>query len=622
MDFRLLGPLDVADNGRSVPIGRGRRRSLLALLLMHPNEVVSAERLIDELWGEQPTATATKSLHVYVSQLRKELRPEDAAANGDVLLTRSNGYVVEVAPDDIDVARFERLLAEGQRLLAAGDLAHAGERLRESLALWRGPPLADFAYEPFAQRDIARLEEQRQVALEARIEADLALGRHAQLVGELEALVGEHPLREALRGQLMLALYRCGRQAEALEAYRAGRAALVEELGIEPGPALRELERKILAQDSELAPPATPRRVRARRPPEPRPAPGHGRRPALALALLIAGGAALLAAVVLAVLLNDGNGGSAARAPALDLAENSVAAVEPSSGSPSLVVPLSGRPTALAAAGPALWAVTVESPALTRIDTGRRTITKIVPLPIRPSAVGVGDGAVWVADGRSGQAVRVEAGYSAISAPFRFRRGPPVARAAEATSMAVGAGAVWITDGSSRLVRIDVETRHATGIAGGEPLNGVAFGAGAVWAVSGPGRAVLRIDPATRAVSRLELAGRARAEAPYPAAIAASGDTVWVLNRNTATVVRINALTRAVAAVIPIGVDRVPNAIAAAGQTAWVANGDGSLSRIDTTSATARSIWVGESVGNVASGGGRLWVTTTAIDRQLPGGAG
>jgi virginiamycin B lyase len=230
---------------------------------------------------------------------------------------------------------------------------------------------------------------------------------------------------------------------------------------------------------------------------------------------------------------------------------------------------------------------------------------------------------VWVADGRSGEAIRVAAGYSAISAPIPFRSGPPPARAAESTSMAIGAGGVWITDGSSRLTRIDTQTRRVTHVAAGRPLNGVAYGAGTVWAVSGPGRAVLRLDPATGALAKkIELAGRARAETPYPAAVAVAGDQVWVLNRNTATVVRIDASTDSIAAVVPIGVDRVPNAIAADGRSAWVANGDGSLARIDVTSTTARTVWVGESVGNVAIGGDRLWVTTTTIDHQLPGGAG
>jgi DNA-binding SARP family transcriptional activator len=215
LDFRLLGPLEVFDGARAVVIGGGKRRSLLALLLLHGNEVVSADRLIDALWGERPPPTAAKGLQVYVSQLRKELQ-NGADRDGDVLVTRANGYLLVLGPDDVDVQRFERSVNAGERALAAGEPDRAAQRLRQGLALWRGPPLADFTYEAFAQQEIARLDELRLVALEQRIDADLALGRHAQVVGELEALVREHPLRERIRAQLMLALYRCGRQAEAL----------------------------------------------------------------------------------------------------------------------------------------------------------------------------------------------------------------------------------------------------------------------------------------------------------------------------------------------------------------------------------------------------------------------
>ncbi|MBI5103692.1 MAG: winged helix-turn-helix domain-containing protein, partial [Solirubrobacterales bacterium] len=179
MEFRLLGPLEVTQGGRPVTVGGGKRRALLALLLLRHDTLVSAEQLIDELWGERPPATAAKSIHVYVSQLRKEL----AACNGEVIRTRGSGYVLPVRPGDLDVARFERLLGDGRRALAAGDPAVADRRLREALALWRGPPLADFTYEPFAQREIARLEEARLVALESRVDAGLALGRHDELVG-------------------------------------------------------------------------------------------------------------------------------------------------------------------------------------------------------------------------------------------------------------------------------------------------------------------------------------------------------------------------------------------------------------------------------------------------------
>jgi DNA-binding SARP family transcriptional activator len=251
MDFRILGPLEVHDAGRPLVLGAGKQRALLAILLLHANEVVSADRLIDELWAGSPPGTAAKALQVHVSQLRKALMPK-AGDRGHRLHTRAPGYLIEVGAEELDVQRFERLTAEAARALAAGDAERAAAAYREALALWRGPPLADVAYEPFAQAGMARLAELHSEAVEGRIEADLAAGRHRQLVGDLEALVQEHPSRERLRGQHMLCLYRSGRQADALEAYRAARSALVEELGIEPGPQLRALHRAILRQDPGL----------------------------------------------------------------------------------------------------------------------------------------------------------------------------------------------------------------------------------------------------------------------------------------------------------------------------------------------------------------------------------
>ena len=264
MEFRVLGPLEVWDEGGEVSLGGPKPRALLAVLLLHANEVVPTDRLIDELWGEDSPEGAAAALRVNVSRLRKAL-PQD------VLTTRSPGYLVRVEPDELDLHRFERLVDEGRSLLARGLAADASERLRDALSLWRGPALADFAYESFAQAAIARLEEIRLAAVELRIDADLALGRHDELVAELEALVAEHPLRERLRRYLMTALYRSGRQAEALDAYQDARRALVDELGIEPSTALQELERAILRQDpsldlpSDAAPldPASPRSGRS-----------------------------------------------------------------------------------------------------------------------------------------------------------------------------------------------------------------------------------------------------------------------------------------------------------------------------------------------------------------------
>jgi DNA-binding SARP family transcriptional activator len=244
MDFRILGPLEVYAGDVAVPVGGAKPRALLAILLLHANEVVSNDRLIEALWAGQPPETALKALQVHVSQLRK-------AIGASAIHTRPPGYMLDAGPDEFDLHRFQRLHEEA-RGVPAGDPAEVQRLLRKALALWRGPVLADFAYEPFAQAEIARLEEAHIDAIEDRVEADLALGRHADVIGELESCIGDYPLRERLRAQLMLALYRSGRQAEALDAFRDARAALTGELGIEPGRDLRNLQQAILSQASEL----------------------------------------------------------------------------------------------------------------------------------------------------------------------------------------------------------------------------------------------------------------------------------------------------------------------------------------------------------------------------------
>jgi DNA-binding SARP family transcriptional activator/class 3 adenylate cyclase len=241
--FRILGPLEVSAGGRPLPLGGTKQRAVLALLLTRAGEVVSRDRLIEELWVSEAPPTAVAIVQTYISHLRKEI-------GHDVLQTRPPGYAIELAGHELDLTRFEEHLAAAR----TAPPAVAAELLGQALALWRGPALADFAYEPFAQPEIARLEELRLVAIERRIDADLELGRHAELVGELDGLVEQHPLRERFRAQLMLALYRAGRQAEALEAYQHARRALVDELGIDPSPALQELEKAILRQDVSLAP--------------------------------------------------------------------------------------------------------------------------------------------------------------------------------------------------------------------------------------------------------------------------------------------------------------------------------------------------------------------------------
>jgi class 3 adenylate cyclase len=250
LQLRLLGPLEATSGADFVPLGGQKPRTLLAVLALEPGRVVSVDRLVEALWPGDPPETAAHAIQVYVSQLRKALGPER-------LVTRAPGYVLETEPERVDVHRFTQLVDDGRIALQGGDAVAAEGALREGLDLWRGPALVDFLYEPFAQTEIARLEELRLVAVEERVDADLALGRHVELVSELEGLVTAHPLRERPRAQLMLALYRSGRQADALAAYRAARDTLLDELGLEPGPDLKQLEGAILRQDESLLLPET-----------------------------------------------------------------------------------------------------------------------------------------------------------------------------------------------------------------------------------------------------------------------------------------------------------------------------------------------------------------------------
>jgi DNA-binding SARP family transcriptional activator len=246
LEFRILGPLEVVSESGRIRLGGTKQRATLAILLLNANRVVSVDRLADELYAGAPPLTALKQVQRQVSELRKAL------GSSSVIETRSPGYVIPLAPEQFDLSVFERLTADATTAQAAGDPSRAAGLLTQALDLWRGAPLADLTYESFAQAPIERLDEIRLAALEQRIDADLADGRHGELVAELEELVAENRVRERLRAQLMLALYRSGRQAEALAAYRQARETLQHGFGLEPSPALRELERRILAQDSSL----------------------------------------------------------------------------------------------------------------------------------------------------------------------------------------------------------------------------------------------------------------------------------------------------------------------------------------------------------------------------------
>ena len=383
MDFRILGPLEVVDNGRRVDLGGPKQRALLAALLLRANEVVSQDALIDDLWGESPPATAAKTLQAYVSRLRKALADADGPAQTARLETHAHGYVLRIDPESLDAVVFQRGLEEGRQALARDEAKLAADRLRDALALWRGPALGDLAYESFAQSEIARLEELRLTALEERIDADLALGRDSELIGELETLVERHPLRERLRGQLMLALYRAGRQAQALQVYQDGRQHLAAELGLEPSESLRRLERQILEQDPELG--ASSRRTR------PAIVPASAWRHPVRIA--VAG------AVVLALAIGVG----AWRLAGEDAAHETAGAIalDPDTGALRETISFGTAPSSVAVGEGSVWVLDGDDQTVTQIDPETNDVRRVFSTSSRPTDIAAGAGAVWVGNGPS-----------------------------------------------------------------------------------------------------------------------------------------------------------------------------------------------------------------------------
>jgi YVTN family beta-propeller protein len=610
MDYRILGPLEVCDGDRRLELGGEKQRALLALLLLHSGEVVQVDRLIDDLWGERPPPGAPKALQAHVSRLRKALdcrpgaSPETdgyraTTSSADVLVTRGHGYMLRVAPGELDLERFRSVVEEGRQALAAGDPAQAAERLRAGLALWRGPPLADFTYETFAQAPIADLEELRLGAVEARIEADLALGRHDQLVGELAALVRQNPLRERLRMQLMLALYRCGREAEALDAYQEYRRGLGEELGLDPSPRLQELETAILHRDPWLElPRASPGRAEVAASVSPLRRTVRARQPKW----LAFGGLVVIAVAVVAVVLSGGN---TAASPAA-IAGNSVGAINPADNEINAVVPVGSSPSSAAVGAGALWVANYSDDTVSRIDPATHAV-QTIQAGATPSGIAVGGGAVWVANNLGGSVSRIDPTVNRVVQTITVGNGP--------SGVAVGDGSVWVTNSSDgTLGRIDAVTgavRDTIALGGG--ATGVAAGLGGVWVTDEANGRVLRVDPQTDQVTQAISVGNG------PGPITVDSSSVWVANSLDGTVSRIDPQTNQVTSVIPVG--QGPAAIVPGAGGVWVANEfAGSVARIDPATDTARTIKVGNRPQALATTGGLVWVGSGAAGRSHRGG--
>ena len=605
IDYRILGPVEVSAEGREIEIGGPRLHRLLAILLLHANEPVSRGILVHDLWGDQPPAGAQGSLEVYISRLRKAL-------GSPVLLTRPGAYCLQVGDAQLDARRFEQMVGRGRSELAADKPGPAAASLRAALQLWRGPALGDLGGESFAQVEAARLEELRLGAIEDRIEADLALGLHAVVVGELEALVVVHPLRERLHGQLMLALYRGGRQAEALSAYRAARQMLVRELGLEPGSALRRLESAILRQDPVLDPPETaaaPARERARAVPAP---PGR-----LVPAVLAAGPrsrrarVAALAAVgagILAAGLAIGFRGPAAGQATLAGASGLVA-VNTASDQLVWATKLAGAPGAVSGGNGSVWVADPGGGKVSRVDPGSGAEVDRMLVGGGPGSITSGAGAIWVASTVGATVTRIDPGTEAVTQTIRLP-------GTNLGAIAYGVGGLWVADPDAReLFEVDPVTGSLRRTL---PLDlqpsALATVDGALWVAGYDTGTIEKVDPASgRATARVHVGNG-------PVALARQADSLWVANSLDATVSRVDPATLVVTATIPVGSG--PTALAAGVGSVWVANRySGTVSRLDPRRNQAvASLAVGGAPTALVTGRGQLWVAVAADGGSHRGG--
>jgi YVTN family beta-propeller protein len=591
MQFRLLGAMDVVDEGQPVAIGGPKQRLLLAVLLMRRPEAVSSAALADALWGECAPPTAAKTVQVFVARLRKAL-------GEGVVLTERGGYAVHVPPEAVDADRFEQLLEAGRDARKSGRPEEAARLLQAALDLWRGPALGDLNAEPPLQQFVLGLESLRVDALEERIEADLDSGRHARVVPELEALIAAEPLRERPYGLLMQALYRAGRQAEALAVFHTARRTLLEEVGVEPGPALRRLQDRILAQDPELAPPegsriAAPRRTASRH--------------RLKLALAAAVAAAVMGAAAL-VVADEPSTPPAVRA-------DSVVVIDPGSAAVIDTIGVGSAPVGIAAGEGAIWVASAGEQTLERIDPRTRRVSGRVGLGRVPSAVAVGEGAVWVASavGERGTVARIEPGAVAMVDAVSVRDGVGDDDFAPHTpsSLVAAHGSLWANRGRGEIARVpaDGATRSSVRLGPSHSADGLAAGEGAIWLTSSADDRLLRIEPRSGRISAsIAIASRRGVRLAGPYGVATGFGSVWVANALADTVSRVDPRLGAVTATVRVG--RRPTRVAVGEGAIWVLDaGDGTVMRVDprTNTVTARLSVPGAT--GIAARAGAVWVS-------------
>ncbi len=523
-DFGILGPLSVTSReGEDVDVRGRKQRALLIALVLRRGQTVTTDRLVEDLWGDSPPPGAAKTLQIYVSRLRASL--------GDGLIARAGaGYVLTIDPERVDAVRFEQLVDEGAAALAADDPQRASAALVAALALWRGAALADVEYEPWARAERERLEELRLLAQEEHVEARLRSGESDRLVSELRSLVTAHPLRERLRAQAMLALYRSGRQAEALQLYQEGRQLLVGELGLEPGPELQELQRRILAHDPALGGSGRRRwQLPSRR----------GRAMAAAGALVVVGAGTLAALAVT-------RGGSPA------IGAEALARVDARSGSPRGELVLPSPATSLATGGGAVWALSGDAGTVTEMNATTGRLVATFAAGVRAADLAFGGGRLWIlasgAAAPGGQAAatvdEVDPGSRAIEGTIRLPPDEPGTPAGYghlpgAHLLVWAAGALWASAPGGAVYRIDAARGRVAARVGGVSAQGLAAAGDSIWArLNRPGPMTFeQIDPRTDHGGRTVQTPAIGLNAP--ASFAVGDGVLWVPDTYTGLLYRV-----------------------------------------------------------------------------------
>jgi DNA-binding SARP family transcriptional activator/streptogramin lyase len=562
----------------------------LALLLLNANRTLAVEQLVYGLWGEDPPATAQKMLQIFISRLRRSL---DDRTTAPKLVTQPAGYMIKVGEGELDLDRFNALVARAKALVTS-EPGQAVEAFDQALALWRGKPLADLELEPFAQPVIARLEELHLAAVEARIEAGLAAGRHGELVGELRELVVQHPLREGLHAQLMLALYRAGRQVEALEVYTAARTKLGEELGLDPGPELQRLQLAILQQNDSLAIPArsTPVPQRPTMPPPVDMSTAQRRRskvPRGRWRLLTA--AALICVIAVAVSTRFVG-------PSVSTTANSLAAISADGHSILADVDVGSVPGPVAVSSGAVWVGNLADRTIVRIDLPALRPSKTFGLSDSPVSLAVGGSVVWIGNGFSGRLTRILIPYNQLSAPFF--PGPAVSGL---VAVAVTPSDLWVGLADNSLLRLDpTSLQQRASLTIPNHIRAIAVLDDAIWTIQFLDQVVNRVDTKSGAlVVSTPLPGA-------PAAIAAGFGAVWVA-ASGGRLWKLDPRTGIVLGSIPLGGSATQIVLGAG--SVWVADGpNGILERIDpTANELTATLNIGRPIGGLAASADRLWIT-------------